>query len=58
MTPTAVAELVALHDAAVNEHVEPGRRAHAAEALQMGLWRHRAAIMALVRAHICKPEAA
>ncbi len=49
MSPAAAAELIALHDAALSECVEPGRRAPAAEALQMSLWRHREAILQLVR---------
>lgn len=49
MSPAAAAELIALHDAALSECVEPGRRAPAAEALQMSLWRHREALIQLVR---------
>lgn len=50
MSPAVAVELIALQDAALNERVEPGRRAPAAEALQMSLWRHREAIIQLVRA--------
>lgn len=58
MTPTIQANLVALHDAALSEAVAPGERAPAAEALQMGLWIHREAILALVRTVQTPQEAA
>lgn len=51
MSPAAAVELIALEDAALNERAEPGQRAPAAEALQMSLWRHREALLALVRAN-------
>lgn len=51
MTPAAAQELIALQNAARDEFVQGGGRAPAAERLQMGLWRHREAILALVRSH-------
>lgn len=58
MTHTAAVELIVLQEAAKSERVVPGQRAPAAEALQMGLWRHREALLSLVTAHIAQAEAA
>ena len=58
MTPTVAVELIVLQEAAKSERAAPGQRAPAAEALQMGLWRHREALLSLVAAHIARTEAA